>query len=163
MKKFYMLCVVSTLIFGSCATIVSKTVYPVRIDSNPEKAKVTVADRNGKEIYNGLTPANISLRSSAGFFKKAIYTVTFTKAGYKERTVEVAATLNGWYFGNVVFGGLIGFLVVDPATGAMYRLNDVAIEETLEETKAITQQTHTLQIKDINKIPEAWKKALVKL
>lgn len=30
--------------------------------------------------------------------------------------------MDGWYFGNILFGGLIGFLIVDPATGAMYTL-----------------------------------------
>src|SRR5919112_1615400 len=151
MKKPYYLLIIGSCLFGSCATIVSKTVYPIRIDSNPEKASIVVVNRNGKEVYSGLTPANISLPSGAGFFKKAIYTVTFNK----ERTIEVAATINGWYFGNVVFGGVLGFLIIDPPTGAMYRLNDVAIEETLEEAKQVTQQTPTLQIKDINSIPEA--------
>ena len=33
----------------------------------------------------------------------------------------------------------------------------------LNEAKEVTQQTRTLQIKDINSIPETWKKALVKL
>ena len=27
--------------------------------------------------------------------------------------------MNGWYIGNILFGGLIGFLIVDPLTGAM--------------------------------------------
>jgi len=163
MKRRYFLLFIPAWLLGSCATIVSRTVYPVRIDSNPEKASIVVVNRNGKEVYSGLTPANISLSSGAGFFKKAIYTVTFSKEGYKERTIEVAATLNGWYFGNIIFGGIVGFLIIDPATGAMYRLNEVAIEETLEETKQVTQQTRTLQLKDINSIPESWKKALVKL
>jgi hypothetical protein len=151
------------LLFGSCATIVSKTTYPVRIGSAPERARVTVIDRKGKEIYTGLTPANITLRSGAGFFQKAIYTITFNKEGFKERSIEVSATINGWYFGNIVFGGLLGFLVIDPATGAMYRLNEVAIDETLEEDKTISQQTRTLEIRDINTLPEKWKQSLVKL
>ena len=32
------------------------------------------------------------------------------------------SSLSGWYWGNIVFGGLIGMLIVDPATGAMYKL-----------------------------------------
>lgn len=30
--------------------------------------------------------------------------------------------MDGWYWGNILFGGLIGMLAVDPATGAMYKL-----------------------------------------
>ena len=32
--------------------------------------------------------------------------------------------MDGWYIGNILFGGLIGMLIVDPATGAMYNLPD---------------------------------------
>lgn len=163
MKKLQCTFILAALFCGSCATIVSKSAYPLHLNSEPRKATVTVTDRKGKEVYNGLTPAVVNLKSGAGFFKKAIYTITFSKAGFKERTVEISATLNGWYFGNIVFGGFLGLLIVDPATGAMYRLNEKLIEETLEEVKDVTQQPRTLQIKDINTIPENWKKALVKL
>lgn len=32
--------------------------------------------------------------------------------------------MDGWYMGNLLFGGFIGFLIVDPATGAMWKLDD---------------------------------------
>jgi hypothetical protein len=32
--------------------------------------------------------------------------------------------MDGWYIGNILFGGVIGFLIVDPATGAMWKLGD---------------------------------------
>jgi hypothetical protein len=53
--------------------------------------------------------------------------------------------VDGWYFGNLLFGGLIGLLIVDPATGAMYKLepNEIncnlvssAVALTPEELKA---------------------------
>jgi hypothetical protein len=163
LKKLQYTFILAALFSGSCATIVSKSAYPLHLNSEPRKATVTVTDRKGKEVYKGLTPAVVNLKSGAGFFQKAIYTITFNKEGFKEHTVEISATLNGWYFGNIILGGFIGLLIVDPATGAMYRLNEKLIEETLEEAKNTTRQTKTLQIKDINTIPENWKKALVKL
>jgi hypothetical protein len=33
--------------------------------------------------------------------------------------------MDGWYIGNILFGGLIGILIVDPLTGAMWKLDDV--------------------------------------
>jgi len=30
--------------------------------------------------------------------------------------------MNGWYFGNLAIGGILGMLVIDPLTGAMYRM-----------------------------------------
>jgi hypothetical protein len=32
------------------------------------------------------------------------------------------STVNGWYVGNVILGGMIDLLVVNPATGAMWTL-----------------------------------------
>lgn len=153
------------LFFCSCASIVSRSSYPVRLDSSPQKAKVEVTDRDGKTVYSGLTPANIVLKPAAGYFRKAIYTIKFTKEGYVDRTVHIESSINGWYFGNIVFGGVIGFLVVDPLTGAMYRLNEVVVDETLEESRIISQKggKRQLRILDINSIPDNWKKHLVQL
>ena len=58
------------------------------------------------------------------------------KAGYSNHTVTVDTRLNGWYIGgNLIFGGLIGWLIVDPATGAMWTLNTREINLTLEALK----------------------------
>lgn len=50
--------------------------------------------------------------------------------------------LSGWYLGNVVFGGLIGLLIVDPLTGAMYNLTPDKIEQPLSSS-----QTHVIRDK----------------
>ena len=39
-----------------------------------------------------------------------------------DHLVQIQGKLDGWYFGNLLFGGLIGMVIVDPITGAMYRL-----------------------------------------
>ncbi len=153
----------ATLMLASCASIVSKTRYPVRIDSSPQKATVVITDRAGKEIYNGTTPINVTLKSGAGFFKKAMYSITYTKPGFLSKTVELSADLNGWYFGNLVFGGIIGFLIVDPATGAMYKLYTQSLNETLAKDETSAKTPNTLKVYDINEIPESWKENLVEL
>jgi hypothetical protein len=106
----------------SCASIVSHTHYPVRIDSAPDEASFSVVNRKGKEVATGVTPQIVTLKAGNGYFKKGIYTIHFNKPGYKESFHILEAHVNGWYFGNFGFGGVIGFLIVDPATGAMYRL-----------------------------------------
>ena len=53
------------------------------------------------------------------------------------------AYLNGWYIGNVVFGGLIGLLIVDPETGAMWRLDENPIGvEYLDTNIGLTNEKH---------------------
>ncbi len=34
----------------------------------------------------------------------------------------IDSSLSGWYIGNLLFGGIVGLLIVDPATGAMWKL-----------------------------------------
>jgi hypothetical protein len=152
------------VVLSSCATLVSRTKYPVTIDSYPRDARVTITNRRGEQIFKGGTPALIWLKPGGGYFQRAIYEITISKKGYATKTVEIRATLNGWYFGNFWFGYGLGFLIVDPATGAMYRINQLDVNETLEEdnkTAAASQQTPPLKIYDINEIPEAWKNKLV--
>ena len=107
---------------GGCASIVSRDRYDIPLHAN-EPALVEI--RSGDELKTVVTaPATVTLDSGAGFFTRAKYTFTFKKDGYPDVVKKRNAYLNGWYFGNIIFGGLIGILIVDPATGAMWRLDE---------------------------------------
>lgn len=109
---------------AGCATIVSDSKYPVVIASTPSGASFVLRDDEGAELFSGTTPETILLESGSGYFGKAQYEVTFTLAGHQETKARVGVSMDGWYFGNVLLGGLIGFLIVDPLTGAMWKLED---------------------------------------
>ncbi len=126
----------AVLICSGCASIVSKTERSVRFDSDPSQAQLTVADGEGKEIYSGETPATLKLKTKRSYFKGQSYTVTFAKPGYQSQTLQIASTINGWYFGNFFFGGLLGMLVVDPLTGAMWTLTPEKFNAHLAATQA---------------------------
>jgi len=50
----------------------------------------------------------------------------FEKPGYISSAQTVRASIDGWYAaGNFIFGGFIGWLFVDPVTGAMWKLPDL--------------------------------------
>ena len=68
----------------------------------------------------------MTLPSGRGYFKGEAYTITFKKEGYADTNATLETSMSGWYWGNIVFGGLIGMLVVDPMTGAMYKLPEDA-------------------------------------
>ena len=85
----------------------------VRID-NPSGATVRIFDHNGTEIHHGVSPFRVPLRRGRGYFTLASYTLTAEAPSLPPRNREISANLNPWYIGNIVFGGLIGFLVVDP-------------------------------------------------
>ena len=116
--------IILTLLSVGCSSIFSKSQYPVSIDSNPSGAIVTVKNQQGVDIKQVTTPSKIKLSAKAGFFKPAKYTFLFKKEGYKSNTKKLWADLDGWYFGNFVCGGLIGFVIVDPLTGSMWKLDN---------------------------------------
>jgi hypothetical protein len=111
------------LLLTGCASILDGGPKTVQINSNPEGAKVTISNREGKIICVQTTPVIVSLERSSGFFEGENYTLHFEEVGYYPYEAQVQSTLDGWYIGNVVFGGLIGILIVDPATGDMFTLS----------------------------------------
>ena len=75
-------------------------------------------------IYTGTAPVTLTLKRGYGYFKSETYTVTLTKDGFATKELTITASLSGWYIGNVLIGGLIGMLAVDPLTGGMYTFPD---------------------------------------
>jgi len=159
-RSLVLLCAFSSLY--SCASIVSKSNWPVSIRSTPAGATVTVTNRNGTEVYKGTTPSTIMLKSGSGFFKKESYQISFELEGYAVRKVPLECRINGWYWGNLLLGGILGMLIIDPATGAMYKIDDMGIWETLDAT-ATSGTGRDLKICSISDIPAGMEKHLVKL
>jgi hypothetical protein len=114
------------LVFLSgCASIVSGGPEVVTISSNPPAAKMTLCnDRTGQCMAVGQTPYTATLERGQGYFKPARYSIKCEKEGYGLAERTLSAGMNGWYAGNIIFGGLIGILIVDPATGAMWDIKE---------------------------------------
>lgn len=110
--------------FTNCASIVSDTSGPVTINSSPPGAEATIKKASGGVIARGKTPFTQTLETGHGYFDAAEYTIEAEKQGYYKASRPVDASLDPWYIGNLVFGGSIGFLIVDPATGAMFQIED---------------------------------------
>jgi hypothetical protein len=99
---------------------VSKSEWPVQIASTPDGADVSITDvRDGKKVFTAKTPTSVVLTAKGGFLKGKIYRVDVVKEGHATQSTEIKSALNGWYIGNILFGGVIGLLIVDPASGAM--------------------------------------------
>lgn len=115
--------ILGLVVFASgCASILSDNVYTVSLLSTPQNANYTIKNRQGYVIQKGQTPDQVTLRSSAGYFKPARYTLHLQKEGYAENSVELKGGIDGWYFGNLLLGGALGILFIDPLTGAMWSL-----------------------------------------
>ncbi|WP_158825438.1 PEGA domain-containing protein [Mucilaginibacter lacusdianchii] len=147
---------------SSCATIFGRSNYSVAINSNPVGSSITITDKKGVTVYQGNTPATVKLKSSSGYFAKGQYQVKFHMNGYEDRVVTLNSKLNGWYFGNILLGGLIGMLIIDPASGAMYKINDLAVNESLQQNTN-TAQASELNIMDIHSVPTSALKNLERI
>lgn len=161
-KHIALIVVAGAVVLAGCASIVSKSEYPVAVTSNPTGADFTVKRANGLPIASGVTPATITLAASDGYFKPAKYTVEFRRKGVAQ-SVPLTAKVDGWYFGNILFGGLIGLLIVDPATGAMWRLNDTVVATYQQTADAGTAGRRGLQIVDVNSLPMKYRGQLLAL
>lgn len=129
-----------SLLFGlgvltltGCATIVGDETQVVTVNSDPSGADFEIKDDSGKVITKGKTPQNVTLQKSDGsYFGKKNYQIVFSKDGFKSEVLPIKANANGWYIGgNIIFGGLIGWLAVDPFNGKMYTLSPKEASPTL--------------------------------
>jgi hypothetical protein len=155
---------ITILFLAACASIVSDSKGVVTISSSPSAAEIAIADQSGLEVYRGTTPATITLDASAGYFDGQEYTITFSKDGYDPTTVKVDSTINGWYVGNIVFGGFIGWLIVDPLTGAMWALESEQVNGTLAERVAMDEgAAPQLRIVSLDSVPENERSRMIRV
>jgi hypothetical protein len=95
-------------ILAGCASIVAGTSQVVSINSNVSGASVSI---NGGTV--GVTPFTGSIPRGKDT------TVTVSKAGYQTQTITLSTKIEPIFFGNIIFGGLIGS-TTDLATGALF-------------------------------------------
>lgn len=129
MKRVIYLLILAMMVCPGCASIICSSEKTVNIDSSPTGADFDIKDPSGKVIIKDVTPTNVTLKRGRGWFQSGDYTISFEKEGYQNLTTNVNQGLEtGWYIGgNIVFGGLIGLVIVDPLTGAMWNIKDVAV------------------------------------
>lgn len=126
---------------SACATITKGTDDTVRINSQPEGAKVTLAETRGKLTDQYCqTPCLLELN------RKWNYKVTFEKDGYKSLETLLEPKLSGdgtaGMAGNILFGGIVG-AAVDGSTGAMNDLKPNPMIAVLAE-EASTDESYIM-------------------
>jgi hypothetical protein len=129
---------------SGCATIVGHPTQMIPVSSTPSEATIRVVDEGGVEIFKGMTPTTMTLPKSTGhYWGKKSFTVTISKDGYQTQSVPITASANGWYLaGNLLFGGVIGYFIIDPLNGGMYTLSPETVSATLG-TKTAHNNTGT--------------------
>lgn len=117
--------VISILFSTGCASMFSKSRWPVIIDSTPSGATATITNKKGMLVQTVITPSAVTLSSKSGFFSPAKYNIRYEKEGYSPDKRALNANFNMVSLWNILQGGycFIGF-TVDGATGAIFKLDD---------------------------------------
>lgn len=160
--KLVAVLLVPVVCLTGCATIVGKDVFPLTINSNPDGANILIVDEKGKKMFTGTTPSTVTLAAGESYFHAKTYAITFSKQGYADQYATVKATLSGWYFGNILFGGLIGILIVDPISGKMWKLQP-DVTANLTQKLSMNQEQPILKIMTLSQVPDNLKKYLVRI
>ena len=117
---------VVALLAVSCASIIHGTKQTVNFQSTPTGASVEVFDGMGVSYGVCDTPCSLDLK------RKREYKVRIIKSGYAPAEMVIQRKGDGWVWGNIFFGGVIG-LIVDFTNGAAYKLDPTTLEVTLSQ------------------------------
>lgn len=153
----------ASLALAGCASIVGDTNYPVAVTSAPNNAHFEVRNEKGMLVQSGNTPSTIILPSSDGFFDGETYSIKYTMAGHDDQTVILDSTVSGWYWANIAIGGLVGMLIVDPATGAMYKLPETVSGNLSESTAGAGENTKSLKVLSMTDLSEVQRSQLIQV
>lgn len=111
---------------GGCATIAGGgSSQPITLQGTPSEATYTIHSSSGIQMSSGTLPTTVSLP------RKNEYQIDVALDGYETQTTSLSRGTNGWVWGNLVFGWIVGF-IVDFATGSAYKLQPAVVNVTLD-------------------------------
>ncbi|MDQ6962998.1 MAG: hypothetical protein Q9M28_10830 [Mariprofundaceae bacterium] len=154
--------VIALMVVGmmsGCASLMGEKTQKLSINSTPAKAEISITDETGSVVFEGQTPTSTDLEKSDGsYFGGKTYVVTLKKTGYAPHSVTLNSKVNGWYVaGNLL--NIVGWLVIDPMSGAMYTLDptEVSVNYTINGAK---NEEGTLSIVLLEQVPSIYKDKL---
>jgi hypothetical protein len=137
-----------SLAVAGCASIMHGRFQTVAISSTPSGCALTI-----DEIPFGTTPVAVDLRRKGpredteradthlpGTMhrqpvrnpKRKTHLIRLEMQGYEPFEVMLNRKVSGWVWGNIVFGGFIGW-AIDAATGGLYRIEPDSVMATLAQ------------------------------
>lgn len=122
------LIILSTITLMGCATVMRDSSQVIPIQANIDNVDIEITNSDGAVVYTGKTPTTVWLKTAKkGYFSPEKYYIKASKNGYVTQYTTIDWHISNWYwFGNLIFGYIAGWLFVDPLTGKMYYLDDIA-------------------------------------
>ena len=131
----YAIIILIPFLFSHCASIVHGNKQIITFRSQPPGARIYIDEKE-----SGITPKFVQLRRIGRFknegFKKKSYAIRIEMDGYYPYEINIKRNVDGWFFGNVLIGGLIG-IIIDASTGAMYQLTPDEVVSPLSQKTAM--------------------------
>ncbi len=131
MKKLVIcLLLISAVSLTGCASIFNANPSLLSIMTNPEDAKVTITGMQNMEKITKRTPCSVYLN------KGSDYTVRIELAGYQSEEIPIRRNVTGWFWGNILLGGIIG-MAIDYGTGNMWAHTPTAVNFDLSKVSSL--------------------------
>ncbi|VYU59959.1 hypothetical protein [Metakosakonia massiliensis] len=120
---------ISSALLSGCCTMHDGTTQNVDIETNAP-AKYKIVNDDGDVVAEGVAPTVVSLKRG-----DAPYIVTLKRS---DTSPEAKGTINdnanGWAWGNILFGGIIG-TIIDYSDGAAWDLDKTVNIPTIASNK----------------------------
>ena len=142
MKTLFHFSIFALLTFlVSCSSIFNGSKDEVTINSNPIEAEITI---DGMKM--GVTPKTVELK------RGKIHVIEIRKSGFESYKIATSNSIAGWFWGNLLCGGVIG-MVIDLATGNAYDVDPDVIDVTLNKGTGMLEKYYHenftgIQLKD---------------
>lgn len=118
--------VLSTFGLNGCAAILGGgSSQGVHISAMPTNATYSIKSSSGLAMGSGVVPNQVRLP------RKNEYQIDIAADGFKTQTIVITKSLNGWVWGNLLIGWIVGF-IIDFASGAAYKLEPSIVSVNLE-------------------------------
>jgi len=146
----------ASLMLSSCGSIINGSTQEITIKTQPNNASIKIFDSSKNPVYSGSSPTTLEVDRSEGFFKGATYLVQISEKGYETKELTIKSSASGWYLaGNLLLGGLIGWLIIDPATGGMWTLSPEDINAELAKDVSVLGDNDGLMIVLREQLPDS--------
>jgi uncharacterized protein YceK len=101
-----LLAIAAIALLSGCSTVMTERVQPVSFKS-AQPVEFSVANRAGKQVATGTTPAVLRLDSAVGSFKCERYTIT---TGARQQVVDTGISVWFWVGAVLIDGGIIDMI-----------------------------------------------------
>ncbi len=127
-----------SIFVSSCSSIFNGSTDSVRVISDPDQAEIIVDG-----VKYGPTPGVVSLQRGDS------HVIEIIKDGYEPISIRTSNSITGWFWGNFICGGLLGF-VIDLATGNAFDVEPDYINVQLRSDQALNQVIEQNNIDGVN-------------